>query len=88
MWITIGFKKNTTWICYRSYLGLTLVGFKRLSNVEDVLRLVFTRNISGDFVETGVWRGGMSVLIRSLENAFLSCNTFFDNQVLLFLRGP
>jgi len=48
----------------------TMIGMKRLDNlhwcVEDVLR----RGVPGDLIETGVWRGGASILMRAILKAY------------------
>ena len=49
--------------------ALTLLGKQRLNNlrwcVEDVLR----RDVPGDMIETGVWRGGACILMRAILKA-------------------
>lgn len=42
----------------------TMVGRKRLDNLEFCLDLIRKDNIPGDLVETGVWRGGASIFMR------------------------
>jgi len=37
-------------------IGITMVGQRRLINIEWALRLVIAQNIPGDFIECGVWR--------------------------------
>ena len=39
-----------------TYLGVTMTGMARLNNVEALLTDVLTRNVPGDYIETGVWR--------------------------------
>ena len=41
----------------------TMIGLKRLNNLHDSLDYVRENNIDGDFIETGVWRGGASIFI-------------------------
>lgn len=36
----------------------TMIGIKRLNNLHDSLDYVRKNKIKGDFIETGVWRGG------------------------------
>ncbi len=48
----------------------TMIGLKRLNNIEFCARQVFKNNIPGDFIETGVWRGGASIFMRALLEAF------------------
>ena len=47
-------------------LGYTLVSKKRLDNIEYCFDEILKDNIEGDFIETGVWRGGACILIRKL----------------------
>lgn len=49
-----------------TYLGDTMTGFKRLDNVRDLLTDVVQNNIEGDYIETGVWRGGSSIFARAV----------------------
>ena len=44
----------------------TMVGVKRLENVIDLVNSTLERRISGDIVETGVWRGGVVILIQGI----------------------
>ena len=44
----------------------TMVGMKRLHNVERCCLSAIRDQTPGDFVETGVWRGGCSILMRAV----------------------
>lgn len=44
----------------------TMVGMKRLENVEDCCIRAIRNGVPGDFVETGVWRGGCGILMRAV----------------------
>jgi O-methyltransferase len=46
--------------------GETMVGHKRLQNIRFCVEDVLKNNIAGDFIETGVWRGGSSIFMRAL----------------------
>jgi hypothetical protein len=48
----------------------TLVGFERLDNIQYCAETVISENIPGDFIETGVWRGGCCVFMRGLLKAY------------------
>jgi O-methyltransferase len=50
------------WPCF----GYTMVGHKRLDNVEACVKDVLENNVPGDFVETGVWRGGTVIFMAAL----------------------
>ena len=52
------------------YFGYTMVGRVRLDNLERCMRDVLERNIPGDFIETGVWRGGSAILMRALLRSY------------------
>src|SRR5210317_2091678 len=43
-----------------------MTGQKRLDNIQSLLKDVFDHNIAGDYIETGVWRGGSSVLAKAV----------------------
>jgi len=47
----------------------TMVGLKRLNNVEECVRSVIRDGIPGDFLEAGVWRGGTCIFMRGLLKA-------------------
>lgn len=42
----------------------TMVGRKRLDNIQFCLDMVRLDNIAGDVIETGVWRGGACIFMR------------------------
>lgn len=44
----------------------TMIGLKRLDNLQFCIEDVLKNNVSGDFIETGVWRGGASIFMRLL----------------------
>jgi hypothetical protein len=46
--------------------GLTMVGMKRLDNVQACVESVLVDGVPGDLVETGIWRGGTSMLMRAV----------------------
>jgi hypothetical protein len=46
--------------------GYTMVGRKRLDNVQYCVEDIIARSIPGDLVETGVWRGGTTILMRAI----------------------
>lgn len=47
----------------------TMVGLKRLDNLEYCIRSAVEENVSGDLVETGVWRGGSAIFMRGVLKA-------------------
>lgn len=48
----------------------TMIGWKRLQNLRILVESVLRDNIPGDFIETGVWRGGACIMIRAVLNAY------------------
>lgn len=48
----------------------TMIGRKRLDNIEHCLDTVRLENIPGDLIETGVWRGGASIFMRGYLEAW------------------
>ncbi len=48
----------------------TMVGMKRLNNLEQCLLAIIRDNIPGDLIETGVWRGGSVIFMLSVLKAF------------------
>jgi len=52
-----------------AYLGETMTGTIRLNNVWNLLATVTGKNIPGDYIETGVWRGGSSIFARAIMSA-------------------
>jgi len=53
-----------------TYLGLTMTGHARVKNVQDLLVDIIKKNISGGYMETGVWRGGSSIFARAVMRAY------------------
>lgn len=50
--------------------GYSMVGIKRLDNLETCLRTILTERIPGDIIETGVWRGGACLFMKAVLNRF------------------
>merc|ERR1711862_874770 len=57
-----------------TYLGDTMTGHKRIQKLGDLLVDIINKNITGDFIETGVWRGGSSVFARAVLSAMGETN--------------
>lgn len=51
-------------------VAFTMVGTKRLANLRTLLESVINERIPGDFVETGVWRGGSCIMARAVLAAY------------------
>jgi hypothetical protein len=50
-------------------LAHTMVGEARLANVRSCLETVIADGVPGDFIETGVWRGGVCIFARGVLKA-------------------
>jgi O-methyltransferase len=48
----------------------TMIGLKRLDNLQYCIVDVLTKGIEGDFIETGVWRGGAAIFMRAVLKAY------------------
>jgi O-methyltransferase len=44
----------------------TMVGLRRLENLQDCVEDVLARGVPGDLIETGTWRGGASIFMRAV----------------------
>jgi O-methyltransferase len=52
-------------------LSHTMVGRARLDNLEQCARMVIDEKVPGDFIETGIWRGGSCIFMRGF---LLACD--------------
>lgn len=57
----------------------SMVGIARLENLRDLTQAVIDEHITGDFIETGVWRGGCCILMRGV----LAANAAIDRRVFV-----
>jgi O-methyltransferase len=48
----------------------TMVGIKRLDNLQSCVEDVLRNNVPGDLIETGVWRGGSTIFMRGVLKAY------------------
>lgn len=48
----------------------TMIGHRRLDNVQFCIEDVLKNNVPGDFIETGVWRGGIIIFMRAMLKAY------------------
>jgi len=55
----------------------TMVGLKRLDNIQYCIEDILKNDIKGDFIEAGVWRGGVGIFM----NALLEVNGVIDRLV-------
>jgi O-methyltransferase len=47
------------------FSGLTMVGLKRLDDLQSCIEAVVADSVDGDVIEAGAWRGGASILARA-----------------------
>jgi len=48
----------------------TMIGMKRPENIQACMAEVLNEQVSGDFIETGVWRGGATIFMRGVLKAY------------------
>ena len=50
--------------------AFTMIGAKRMANIRTLAETLIRDQIEGDFIETGVWRGGASIFMRAILLAY------------------
>ncbi|MCI0391356.1 MAG: TylF/MycF family methyltransferase [Acidobacteria bacterium] len=50
--------------------GHTMIGLKRLDNLQACVEDALANNVPGDLIETGVWRGGATIFMRAILKAY------------------
>lgn len=50
-------------------LADTMIGLKRLENIQFCIEDILHHNVPGDLIETGVWRGGAVIFMRGVLKA-------------------
>ncbi len=48
----------------------TMIGLRRLDNLQSCIEDVLANDVPGDLIETGVWRGGATILMRAVLKAY------------------
>jgi hypothetical protein len=51
---------------YMKSPAITMLPMARMDNLEHCVRTVVADNVNGDLIETGVWRGGATILMRAI----------------------
>lgn len=51
-------------------LSHTMIGRKRLDNLQFCIETVLEENIPGDLIEAGIWRGGATIFMRGVLSAY------------------
>jgi O-methyltransferase len=64
--ISVARKNGTDW----PPRAHTMIGLKRLDNLQFCIENVINDDIPGDFIETGVWRGGACIFMRAILKAY------------------
>jgi O-methyltransferase len=52
----------------------TMIGMRRLDNIQFCVTDVLRKGVPGDLIETGVWRGGATILMRGILAALGDVN--------------
>jgi O-methyltransferase len=50
--------------------ALTMIGLNQLSHLQDCVADVLKNDVPGDFIETGVWRGGSCIFMRAMLRVY------------------
>lgn len=56
----------------------SMIGIKRMDNIENLIKDIIENKIEGDFIETGVWRGGATIFMNGI-------NTFYNLNRKIFV---
>lgn len=51
-------------------LAHTMIGLKRMENLQFCMEDVIKNSVPGDVIETGVWRGGATIFMRGILKAY------------------
>lgn len=54
--------------------ALTMIGLRRMDNIQFCVKTVIADDVPGDLIETGVWRGGATIFMRALLDAYEARN--------------
>lgn len=46
--------------------GYTMIGLRRLDNIQACMEEILANNVPGDMIETGAWRGGATIFMRAV----------------------
>jgi hypothetical protein len=55
----------------------SMIGLKRMSNLASCVQTILDEAVPGDFIETGVWRGGACILMKGI----LAANEVSDRKI-------
>ena len=48
----------------------SMIGLKRMDNIQECIEAVIRDGVPGDLIETGVWRGGATIFMRGVLKAY------------------
>ena len=48
----------------------SMIGLKRMTNIQESIASIMEDDVPGDFIETGVWRGGATIFMKANLNAW------------------
>ncbi len=48
----------------------SMIGLRRMDNIQDCIETVIRDDVPGDLIETGVWRGGATIFMRGVLKAY------------------
>lgn len=51
-------------------LADTMIGLKRMENIQFCVEEILRKGVPGDLIETGVWRGGATIFMRGILKAY------------------
>jgi len=51
-------------------LAHTMIGIKRMDNIQYCIENIIKEKVPGDLIETGVWRGGATIFMRGILKAW------------------
>lgn len=60
-----------------AFVAHSMIGRARMDNLHDCMNAVLADRIPGDFIETGVWKGGSTIFMRG----FLQAHDIHDRKV-------
>ena len=61
----------------------TMIGLKRLDSLQFCVETAIREDTEGDFIETGVWRGGACIFMRAVLVAYAIKNRKVRLQIRL-----
>jgi len=66
----------------------SMTGYLRMYVLSEAIRNIHEKSIKGDFVETGVWRGGNLILMRNLMLHYNLSNSLFAYDTFEGMPSP